>query len=197
MKTTAFLIMCIVLMVVVFLLWIFERRTTDVKKIIFITVLTALSILGRFIFAFLPGFKPVTAIVIITGIYFGAEGGFYCGALTALVTNFYFGQGSYTPFQMFTWGIIGVIAGIFGGLFRKNRVLLYVYAFFAGIIFSLLMDIYTVIWTFGSFNLTMYLTMLAASFVFTIEYAVSNIIFLVIFHKPIGKKIEHAINKYC
>lgn len=100
-----------------------------------ITVLTTMSIAGRFIFAPFPGFKPVTAVVIIAGMYLGIEAGFYCGALTALVTNFYFGQGMYTPFQMLTWGLIGIISALIGGLLRKNKAVLMIYGVFAGVIF--------------------------------------------------------------
>src|SRR5690625_7953059 len=75
-------------------------------------VLIALSSISRVLFAPIPVFKPVSAIVILTAIYFGAEAGFLVGALTALLSNIYFGQGPWTPFQMFAWGIIGLIAGL-------------------------------------------------------------------------------------
>ena len=142
-----------------------------------------------------PGFKPVTAVVIIAGMYLGTEAGFYCGALTALVTNFYFGQGMYTPFQMLTWGLIGVISALIGELLRKNKAVLMIYGVFAGVIFSLLMDIYTVIWTFGTFKWSYYLITISTSFTFTIIYAVSNVIFLLALAVPLGKKIEHAYQK--
>ena len=123
------------------------------------------------------------------------EAGFYCGALTALVTNFYFGQGMYTPFQMLTWGLIGIISALIGGLLRKNKAVLMIYGVFAGVIFSLLMDIYTVIWTFGTFRWSYYLITISTSLTFTIIYAVSNVIFLLALAVPLGKKIEHAYQK--
>ena len=87
--------------------------------------MTALSVSGRFLFAMLPGFKPVTAIIIITALYFGAQAGFMTGALTALISNIYFGQGSWTPFQMLAWGIVGLLGGILSGYLKKNKWLLF------------------------------------------------------------------------
>src|SRR5699024_12206733 len=77
---------------------------------IVVAVLTALSVVGRFVFVALPGFKPVAAIVIITAVYVGSEAGFLVGALTAFISNLYFGHGPWTPFQLFAWWVIGVIA---------------------------------------------------------------------------------------
>ena len=65
----------------------------------------------------LPGFKPVAALVILVGVAFGAEAGFLVGAVTMLVSNVLFGQGPWTPWQMFAMGTIGLLAGI---LFRKG-----------------------------------------------------------------------------
>jgi energy-coupling factor transport system ATP-binding protein len=66
----------------------------------------------------LPQFKPVVAIVIISGVAFGGEAGFLVGAMTGFVSNFFFGQGPWTPYQMFAFGIIGFLAGV---LFRNRR----------------------------------------------------------------------------
>lgn len=69
----------------------------------------------------LPQFKPCVAIIIITGIMLGKQSGFFlCGALTAFVSDFFFGQGPWTPWQMFAFGIIGFISAI---VFSKKKVL--------------------------------------------------------------------------
>ena len=99
----------------------FEKKETDAKTLILIAVMIALSVVGRFIFAPLPGFKPVTAMTVLTAMYFGSDAGFMTGALTAVISNFYFGQGPWTPFQMFSWGIIGLIAGIFAEKLKKSK----------------------------------------------------------------------------
>ena len=71
----------------------FEKGKNDARRIVIIAVMTALSVAGRFVFAPIPFFKPVTAIVIITAIYLGSEAGFITGSFSAVVSNFYFGQG--------------------------------------------------------------------------------------------------------
>lgn len=191
-KLVAMIMACVAVLICGILLIVFEHKRITTKKLMLVTVMTAMSIAGRLVFFAAPGFKPVTAIVIITGMYLGIDAGFYCGALTALISNFYFGQGTFTPFQMLTWGLIGVIAGLFSTTLKKNKVILVVYAAFSGILFSVLMDIYTVIWTFGHFEWGLYVATLGTSLSFTIIYAVSNVIFILALSKPIGYKIEHA-----
>lgn len=176
----------------------FENRETNIRRMVILAVMIALSVVGRFLFAAIPGFKPVTAIVILSAISFGAEAGFLVGALTALLSNIYFGQGPWTPFQMFSWGIIGLIAGIpfIRQLLIKNRVMLIVFGLFSGVLFSLLMDIWTVISIDGTFNIKRYITVVSLSVPFMLTYAVSNVVFLLLTIKPIGNKLTRIKTKY-
>lgn len=91
----------------------FERRKPRAREMVPLAVMAALGVVGRTVFQLipLPNFKPVSAIVIITAIAFGPEAGFMTGAHTAFVSNFIFGQGPWTPWQMFCWGMIGFVAG--------------------------------------------------------------------------------------
>ena len=95
----------------------FEGRRPQARELVILSVLSALAIGGRAVFFMLPGFKPVAALVILTGVAFGAEAGFLVGAVTMLVSNVLFGQGPWTPWQMFAMGAIGLTAGV---LFRKG-----------------------------------------------------------------------------
>lgn len=174
----------------------FEKKETDAKTLILIAVMIALSVVGRFIFAPLPGFKPVTAMTVLTAMYFGSDAGFMTGALTAVISNFYFGQGPWTPFQMFSWGIIGLIAGIFAEKLKKSKVFLSIFGALSGILYSLLMDIWTVLWADGYFNFGRYLAALVSSLQFTVIYAVSNVIFLLLLSKPTGKILQRVKTKY-
>ena len=174
----------------------YEKKEQSVTRLILLGVMTALSVVGRAIFAVVPGFKPVTAIVIITAVYFGGEAGFMTGALTAVLSNFYFGQGMWTPFQMFTWGIIGLVAGIMSQSLKSSRIKISVYGAVTGALFSLIMDVWDVIWYDGYLNWDRYKAMVISSMSFTVIYAVSNVIFLLIFMKPIGDKLERIKVKY-
>ncbi len=96
---------------------IFESRKPRARELVVISVLCAIAVAGRSAFFMLPQFKPVAAIIIIAGVCFGCETGFLVGAVTGFVSNFFFGQGPWTPWQMFSFGIIGFLAGI---LFKKG-----------------------------------------------------------------------------
>ena len=89
----------------------FEKSEAPAIKTVTIAVMVAVSVISRIIFAPTPGFKPVTAITVFTAMYFGKEAGFMTGALSALVSNMFFGQGMWTPFQMIIWGLIGFVGG--------------------------------------------------------------------------------------
>ncbi len=95
----------------------FERRDVQARELVLLATLAALAVAGRVAFFFVPQFKPVCAIVTIAGVCFGGESGFLVGAVAGFVSNFFFGQGPYTPWQMFCFGIVGLVAGL---LFHKG-----------------------------------------------------------------------------
>ena len=173
----------------------FEKKSGTGKMLI-LSVLVALSVLGRFVFSALPHFKPVTAIVVIAGMYLGAESGFLCGALSAVLSNIMFGQGPWTPFQMFSWGLIGFLAATASPILKKSRLALALYGVFSGVIFSLLMDGFSVLWAEGTFSLSRYGAFVVAALPVTAIYAVSNVIFLLALSVSMGEKLERITKKY-
>ena len=102
----------------------FESSKPALRQIMPTVVLAALASAGRILFAPIPDFKPVSAICIMAGAVFGKRCGFMVGALAALCSNFFFGQGPWTPWQMYAWGMIGYFAGILGqaGIFGETKV---------------------------------------------------------------------------
>src|SRR5699024_1265432 len=92
-RSYLFIIFAITILTLVTFFLSFEKRNIQTRYMVVIAVMIALAVVGRFLFLAIPGFKPVTAIVIITAVYFGAEAGFLVGALSALISNLYFGQG--------------------------------------------------------------------------------------------------------
>jgi energy-coupling factor transport system substrate-specific component len=95
----------------------FEGRRPQSRELVVIAAMVALTVAGRAAFFMTPQFKPVAALVIISGAALGAESGFAVGAVSAFVSNFIFGQGPWTPWQMFSFGIIGFVSGlVFGRL---------------------------------------------------------------------------------
>ena len=96
----------------------FERRKPSAREVVLLAVLCALGVASRAAFFFLPQIKPVTALTILAGVSLGGERGFLVGAVTMLVSNFLFGQGPWTPWQMVAMGLIGLLAGV---LFRRRK----------------------------------------------------------------------------
>ena len=191
-KAHAFVSVLVAMLSIILFLCGFDRKKTGTRRLILISVMIALSVVGRFF----PLFKPVTAFAVIAGMYFGAEAGFLTGSFSALISNFYFGQGPWTPFQMFAWGILGFAAGVMEKPLKKSRVMLYGYAFLSGILYSLVMDIWTVLWELGGFSAEVYLAKMLTALPHTLLYAVSNVIFLLLFARPFGEKLERVKLKY-
>ncbi len=210
----------------------FERGGHTAGELVTVAVMTAISVVGRIIFVFLPGFKPVTAVVIITGMAFGAEAGFVTGAFSALLSNVFYGQGPWTPIQMFVWGLCGFISGLL--FFRRLSVggressnpqnvvsdnilvanngcapssdlhqntlapwwLIVIVGIVGGVFYSLAMDVWTVLSTTSDFSWSAYGAVVATSLPVTCEYAVSNVVFLLLLYKPLTVKCNRLKTKY-
>lgn len=169
-----------------------ERRNIGSRRMVITAIMTALAVFGRFI----PVFKPITAICVMTAMYLGAEAGFLSGALSVLISNIYFGQGPWTPFQMLGFGLIGLFAGYLSEPLKRSVVFLLTYGVLSGVAYSFIMDIWTVLWYSGGFDPNLYLAALLSALPFTILYAVSNIAFLLLLRKPVGSKLGRVKIKY-
>ena len=107
----------------------FEGRRPQARELVLLSTMTALAVAGRAAFYWLPQCKPVCAIVILTAVAFTPEAGFVTGAAAGLISNFFFGQGPWTPWQMLGFGLVGFLGGVlFAGrevrlvpLFRSLR----------------------------------------------------------------------------
>ena len=90
----------------------FEGRRPTAREIAVVAVLTALAVAARAAFVWVPHFKPMAAIIMIAGIAAGPQTGFLVGSVAALASNFIFGQGPWTPWQMLAFGVVGLVAGL-------------------------------------------------------------------------------------
>ena len=170
----------------------FAKKSTGTRRMVIVAAMTALCFAGRFI----PFLKPIAALTIITALYLGGEAGFLVGAMSAVLSNFYFGQGPWTAFQMLAWGLIGLFAGIFSEKLLKSRILLLIYGALTGIAYSFIMDIWTVLWYNQGFDIRLYLAALVSAIPYTASYAVSNVLFLYLLAKPFGEKLQRIKVKY-
>jgi uncharacterized membrane protein len=93
-----------------------EGRKPQARELVVIAVLCALAVASRVVIH-IPNFKATYALIILSAIALGPESGFLIGATTALVSNFFFGQGPFTPWQMMAYGVAGLLAGF---VYQKN-----------------------------------------------------------------------------
>ena len=121
----------------------FERKRPDARIVALVATLAAFATLGRIAFAALPNVKPTTDIVLVSGYALGGGPGFVVGALAGFTSNFFFGQGPWTPWQMGAWGVTGLmgagLARVCGR--RANRWLFAVLAGVVGFAFTALQDV--------------------------------------------------------
>ncbi|WP_052045144.1 ECF transporter S component [Caloranaerobacter azorensis] len=164
--------------------WSFEKRRTSTKEISLISTMATLAAISRIPFAVLMSVQPTTFIVMITGYVFGPQIGFMVGAVAALVSNFFLGQGPWTPWQMFSWGICGILAAMLGmgrdGFKLKQFVVL---SFICGYIFGWIMNI----WHWASFIYPLTFRTFIATYIssmpFDTLHAFGNVIFSLLFGK--------------
>ena len=177
----------------------FENRKPKARELVIISALCAIGVAGRTVFFMLPQFKPVAAIVIISGVAFGGETGFLVGAITAFVSNFFFGQGPWTPWQMFSFGIIGFLAGIMfqKGILRKTKTDMCVFGFLVTfIIYGGIMNPASVIMWQSNININMVLSSYVMGMPFDFIHAVSTVFFLFFATEPMLEKLERIKIKY-
>lgn len=179
---------------------IFEGRKPKAREIVVISVLCAIGVAGRAAFFMLPQFKPVAAIVIISGVMLGAQSGFLVGAVTMLVSNMLFSQGPWTPWQMFAMGMIGFIAGILAkkGLLGKSKVTLCLFGLLSTyIIYGGIVNASTaLIWSSETLNLKILLSYYISGFPMDTVHAFSTVIFLWFGAQPIMDILERVKVKY-
>ncbi len=177
----------------------FEKRKPQAREVVLIAVMIALAVVSRAAFFMVPQFKPMLAIIIIAGVCLGAQSGFLVGSMSAFVSNFLFGQGPWTPFQMLAWGLIGFFAGVLVAnlLKSKSPVALSIYGVFA--VFLLhggITDLWTLLGMTSSPTLAMAITVYGTGFLFNVILAVATVIFLLLLTRPMIEKIQRVQNKY-
>lgn len=178
----------------------FERRKPAARELVVLAVMTAIGVAGRAAFYMLPQFKPVSAITIITGAAFGCESGFIVGAMIAFVSNFIFGQGPWTPWQMEALGLIGFFAGLF--FHRKDgRIPKLVPLLIYGVLSVLLIygptaDSSTVFTVYSELRWEYFAAAFASGLVPNLVHAGATFLFLLILAKPMLKKLNRIQVKY-
>lgn len=168
-----------------------ERGPSGPKMLALTATLGAATAAGRVLFAAVPSVKPVTTMCLVTGAALGARAGMAVGALAALISNAFLGQGPWTPAQMLLWGAVGAS----GALLRpatRTRIGLACVAGAWGFVFGWTMNLWYLA-TFGpEVSWPAFITVCIASAWFDIAAAVGNVIFALI----IGPALYRLLSRY-
>ena len=180
-------------------LLLYEGRRPGPRELVAVAVFTAAAVAGRLAFYMLPQFKPVLAVVVISGAAFGASTGFLVGNLSMLLSNFMFGQGPWTPWQMFSMGLVGAISGIlFGkGIIPKRREIIALFGFFSAVaIYGGILNPSTLFIMHNEINAASLTAAYSAGLPLDIIHGAASAGFLYMLAPSVLKKLERLKMKY-
>ncbi len=177
----------------------FEKRKPSARELVMLACLSALAVASRAAFYALPTVKPMCAIVIAVAVCLGPQTGFLCGVISMFASNFIFGHGPWTPFQMLGMGAAGLVAGMifYNRKILKNRIAL---ALTGGticfIVYGLIVDISSVLMMATEFSAKQILAVYASGLGFNLSHAITTSVILLIAGPIFIDKINRIKTKY-
>lgn len=175
----------------------FEKEKVTSREITLIASLTALAVVSRAVFYLAPQVKPIAAVVAVSGVCLGGKRGYLVGALSMLVSNFLFGQGIWTPFQMVAMGFVGLIFGVVFSKIKVNKISLALVGFLSvTVVYGLIVDLSTVLMISGDMNIKSVLSVYLAGAPFNLIFGATTAVFLFLFGEVFIKKIDRINIKY-
>lgn len=179
--------------------FVFEGRKPQARELVLLAVMCALAVATRGLFSWLPHFKMISAVIMMSGIAFGGVSGFLVGAVSAFASNFLFGQGPWTPWQMMAYGMGGYLAGLLWqkGFFSKTPLAMEIAGFFLVMLgVGPLLDCGTLFTVTPVFTPAAVLTVFGAGVPANLLHAIATGITLAVFGKPMLSKLERVQRKY-
>jgi energy-coupling factor transport system substrate-specific component len=168
-----------------------DRGPDSAKELALIATLAAAAAAGRVLFAAIPGVQPVTVVTVVAGAALGARSGFAVGAVAAFVSNFFLGQGVWTPWQMLAWGACGV-AGAAAGPVLRRRFALAAFCFVLGLGFSAFMDVWNWLAFYDEHSWQTFAAVHARGLPFDLSHAIGNV--LIAF--AAGPELRRLLERY-
>jgi energy-coupling factor transport system substrate-specific component len=168
-----------------------ERGPDSSKELVLIATLGAAAAAGRVLFAAIPGVQPVTVITVVAGAALGARSGFAVGAVAAFVSNFFLGQGSWTPWQMLAWGACGVAGALAPALLRR-RYALAAFCFVLGMAFSAFMDVWNWLAFYDVHTWQTFVAVHGRGLPFDLAHAIGNVVIAL----AAGPELRRLLDRY-
>jgi energy-coupling factor transport system substrate-specific component len=172
----------------------YEKEHPSTRVLALVATLAALAALGRIAFAPLPNVKPTTDIVLLAGYVLGGAPGFVTGAVAALASNLFFGQGPWTPWQMVAWGGCGLLGAGLARVFGRElrRVPLALACAVAGLAFGAVMNLSLWVMYSGDHTAAKLAAVFATSLPFDAAHAIGNLTFCLAF----GPVLVRALSRF-
>lgn len=198
-KYNAYLLLSMVILTSIMLPFLarFEMRKIAGREVVILAMLAAIAAIGRVPFAGIPSVQPTSFVIIIAGLVFGAESGFIVGAVAAIVSNIFLGQGPWTPWQMYAWGMIGMSAGLLRNTWwLKTMWGKCTFGFIWGYLFGWFMNLWIVVSNIENLTWEFFAGIYISSIYFDLAHGLSNVFFLIVFSASWLKIMERFKKKY-
>ncbi len=175
----------------------YENSAPSARELALVSALVALAVASRAVFYLIPQFKPIGAVVVASAVCLGPRRGYIIGALSAFVSNFIFGQGVWTPFQMVALGLVGFAAGLIFKRVKINKWSLAVFGFILiFVLYGVISDLSSVLTMLSEYTLSGIMAVYTAGIPFSVIFGGATALFLFLFGQAFIKKINRVVNKY-
>ncbi len=175
----------------------FENSRPNAREIALIASLIGIAVVSRAVFYLIPQVKPIGAVVVVSGVCLGAKRGYLVGAFSAFISNFIFGQGIWTPFQMVALGLVGFISGMVFERIKANKVgLAFVGFLLTFALYGFIVDMSSVLMLSADLSLPSVLAVYGAGVPFSLVFGITTAVFLFLFGEAFVKKINRLQTKY-
>jgi energy-coupling factor transport system substrate-specific component len=184
------LLLVAVSLIVLGVAWL-ESGPDSAKEIVLVATLGGVAAAGRVLFAAIPGVQPVTVMVVCAGAALGARAGIAVGGIAALVSNFFLGQGVWTPWQMLAWGACGAV-GALAARGLRSRLALAALCFVLGLAFSSLMDLWNWLTFYEQHTWATLLATNARGLPFDLAHGIGNVVIAL----AVGPELLALLDRY-
>lgn len=175
----------------------FENSRPNAREIALLASLIGIAVVSRAVFYLIPQVKPIGAVVVVSGACLGAKRGYLVGAFSAFISNFIFGQGIWTPFQMVALGLVGFVSGMLFERIKANKVWLAVVGFLLTFaLYGFIVDMSSVLMLSADLSLPSVLAVYGAGVPFSLVFGITTAVFLFLFGESFVKKINRLQTKY-
>lgn len=197
-KENSYLFWCtlVILLSIASFMFLFDRKKIRTREIMIIAVMSTLAVLGRVFLFFAPEVKIMSAIVVISGMTLGPVCGFLVGAVSAFTSNFFFGQGSWTVWQMYALGMVGLLSGIMLKN-RRGKLTVSITGFLlVFLVYGFIVNFHSLLFFSGNVSLESAKLIYIPAVPFDLMHGFTTFVFLWFFEETFYQKIERVKMKY-